>query len=1249
MSKKILALLLSLMMILSQSTLCFGEVLAGDEGADPVLESIVAKPETLNVPPYADNALLETFVANNIKVTAAYDDQSTGTIEKTDFTVAVAENTATVTYNEKTATVALSQSAVTTEPIVLDFESDMGGMTAKDWNAGNVLALSLEDGALKCDYTYTEGERSYLYLPLDNVDGAYYDTIKVKAKVENVEGTPGNFVMYYAGSDKTNADYTGESSDTRKSFAYANTTESDGLSSNSEYQEYIIDLTDNAHWKGLYVSKIRIDGLHNKSGIVYIDSIELYNKASQIVPSTEPIVWDFESNMTGVTVKNWNSNVLTASLENGALKCDYSYESGERSYLFFALPNIDGEYYNTLKIRAKVVGLAMANNFARMYYDGTDKVTGDTYSADSARTKSFSYTGLTESEGIWSNADYVDYEIDLSSINKWSDSTITRIRIDGLNNTSAVIYFDSVEIYHKEAAPELTGIEVAPSTLSVPYANQDNVLDFVKGAITGVTATYSDGSSALVTGYEVAINGEVATVTYEGMTDTIALTLEDASVVTPTLTGIEVAPSTLSVPYANQADIIGFVRGAITGVTATYSDGSSALVTGYEVAINGEVATVTYEGLTDTIALILEEEPQAGAPIVWDFESNMTGVTVKNWNSNVLTASLENGALKCDYLYESGERSYLFFALPNIDGEYYNTLKIRAKIASLPAASNFARLYFTGVDKVTGDTYGATSTRYRSFSYTGLTENNGVYSNADYVDYIVDLTTMPDWTKSTVSQLRIDGINNATAILYIDSLEIYHKELTGITVAPSAMEVPLSQQATAADYVKSHITSVIAVYSDGSEVEAEDYTVTVEDNTATVTYMDKTATIALTFVEEVVPPAPDDEVAEGEEFILYDFNEGTENFVKHGDIEISQIVTDDGITALEYISSVDTAAGKTETGYITKNVNLNPGQVYKIEMRVKFVGVTPVFGSGTTPAYNVIYAGSIDGKEFVGDSHHQIVGTYSDIELTEGEYWSKDGDWHIVTIDPTKANGTKTKSDGTVVEVNWGKSIIEQIRFDILKKSNGIVLVDYIKMYSVPSVTDIVFDNGGISASAVPVGTEKITLTLSDSLYEVKKNAVSVVSADGVSVEVKGVSHEKSTNKVVITIGELDSMTDYAVLINSNALANERQSLYKAIKATFTTEKGVLECNAAGDGSSAEFTFVNAGESKNVVLVATVWDGDKYVGKYTQPYQIAAGDSTYTFNYSSVTGGDRAEVAVWEYADGAVKAVYGKKVFTFER
>ena len=716
---------------------------------------------------------------------------------------------------------------------------------------------------------------------------------------------------------------------------------------------------------------------------------------------------------------------------------------------------------------------------------------------------------------------------------------------------------------------------------------------------------------------------------------------------------IEVAPDAMEVPET-ESDVENYVKSGISSLTAIYNDGTTAVVTtGYTVAVDGNVATVTYEGKTATIALTFVEEvvpPAPSSSIIFGFDTGLDGITSSN--NSKLSLSVADGVLTGTL---TDREVYMFVPLNNIDGSYYNTLKIRVKAEeardnedSLAKNANIT-MYFKGVSKIDGSDLNYTSARRKGFYLSGLVENNGVWSNDDYVEYVVDLSTLTDWSDAIVTQLRIDPLKNLLGTFKIDYIEIYHKELTGITVAPSAMEVPLSQQATAADYVKSHITSVIAVYNDGSEIEAQDYTVTVEENTATVTYMDKTATIDLTFVEEVIPPTPDDEVAEGEEYILYDFNEGTDGFTESGDVTISQIVTDDGITALEYISSVDTAAGKTETGFIAKNVNYNPGQVYKIEMRVKFVGVTPVFGTGTTPAYNVIYAGSIDGKEFVGDSHHQITGTYSDIELTEGEYWSKDGDWHIVTIDPTKANGTKTKSDGTVVEVNWGKSIIEQIRFDILKKSNGIVLVDYIKMYSVPSVTDIVFDNGGISASAVPVGTEKITLTLSDSLYEVKKNAVSVVSADGVSVEVKSVSHEKSTNKVVITIGELDSMTDYAVLINSNALANERQSLYKAIKATFTTEKGELECNAAGDGNSAEFTFVNAGESKNVVLVATVWDGDKFVGKYTQPYQIAAGDSTYTFNYSSVLGGDRAEVTVWDYADGTVKTVYGKKVFTFDR
>ena len=66
--------------------------------------------------------------------------------------------------------------------------------------------------------------------------------------------------------------------------------------------------------------------------------------------SKDSIIFDFESDMAGI--KSANATRLQLSLEGGNLKCvskfiDYS------SYMHIPLNNIDGEYYNRMKIVAK--------------------------------------------------------------------------------------------------------------------------------------------------------------------------------------------------------------------------------------------------------------------------------------------------------------------------------------------------------------------------------------------------------------------------------------------------------------------------------------------------------------------------------------------------------------------------------------------------------------------------------------------------------------------------------------------------------------------------------------------------------------------------------------------------------------------------------------------------------------------------------------------------------------------------------
>ena len=725
-------------------------------------------------------------------------------------------------------------------PILRDFSKNMADITVKNWNS-NVLTISLSDGKLKCDYSYLGGERSYMFLPLPNIDGEYYNRIRIKSKAENLSGNANgtySYHIYFTGTDKFIDEVYGGSSERAITKNYTGLSKnSDGTYSNADYQEYVINTEKLSMWPNSYISKIRLDGLYNASGTIYIDEIEFYHEEvvlssidakpdeitvpfsnqddilsyvkSQITgvvatysdettkdisdyivtidgsvatvsyedksdtialdyevkpyvtslavtpaeltvplsdqddvlsfvkesitevnavynngnavsvsdytvtvsgdtatvtydgvfsvialtyeepPMTEPVLFDFESDFDGITAKNFDSNVLTLSLEDGALKCDYNYVSGERSYIFITLPNIDGGHYDSMRIRAKIASVGTSTQTFRLFYTAKDKETGVDYTESSARGINVNYTNLSESNGVYANADYVDYIIDMSAITSWSDSYVSRIRLDGLANASGVLYIDSIEFYHNE------------------------------------------------------------------------------------IVSLKATPESITIPVEEQADILSYVKSKIDAVELVYYDGRTQVTTDYSVFVNGTVATVSCEDFSCDIALDLKTVPD---PVVFDFESDFDGITAKNFNSNVLTLSLEDGALKCDYNYVSGERSYIFITLPNIDGEYLNTMKIRAKIASVGTSAQTFRLFYTAKDKETGVDYTESSDRGINVNYTNLSESNGVYANADYVDYIIDMSAITSWSDSYVSRIRLDGLANASGLLYIDSIELYHAQ-----------------------------------------------------------------------------------------------------------------------------------------------------------------------------------------------------------------------------------------------------------------------------------------------------------------------------------------------------------------------------------------------------------------------------------------------------------------------------------------
>ncbi len=809
-----------------------------------------------------------------------------------------------------------------------------------------------------------------------------------------------------------------------------------------------------------------------------------------------PLVYDFEEdgNLSGIT--SASAARLQLSVENGNLKC-VSTLINYSSHMYLPLENIDGEYYNRFKIIAKVedacdLPASQRYSFA-LYYQGTDKTTGSAYGEAEARATRGYFTNLTENEGKFSNDGYEEYVIDLSTIGSWSDSTISKLRIDPMKNSSGILYIDKIEIYHEEEIPEPT-TEPTVEPTAQPTAQP-----------------------------------------------TTAPTAEPTEVPTEAPTQEPPAEDEGVLEYSFDSDVEGFVK-KDGNVTLTAEDGMLKYVS---------VATVDGNGKSSSGNMVKDVSYGIGQYCRLEMKVKLDGV-LPTFNGG-------NGA-------------------PNMTMNY------------------------SGTD-ADGNSYGISSARQTSRKYQAtLNADDGKYYS-DWQIIEIDFSELASWDICNVNKIRFDIIKNAEGTIYIDYIKFFTQPK-----APEPTEEPTiapTAEPTAAP------TTAPSESPSASEVPSE---------------------------EPPVAPSEEPPAAEGEEALVYNFDNSTEGFAgKDGDVTLT---AEGGL--LKYVSKAKyDSSNKAYSGNMTKDVNYGIGQYYKLEMRVKLAGVLPTFNGGNgAPNMTMNYSGKdANGVAYGISSARQTSYNYeATLNTEDGKYYS---DWQTVVID-----FADLEKDGST----WAICNIDKIRLDIIKNAEGTIYIDYIKLVSVPAVTDMSFDGKADIENAVPVGTKTITATLSSGIYSVDKSAVSITDADGVKVPIESVSYDDTTNAVTVKVEELDTITDYTLTINTNAMANKKQKLYKAIQASFKTEAGELEYSATGDANSAVMSFANkAIAPKTVRLIATVWSGDEYVGKVTQKYSIASGESTYTFDYSGAIGGDRVEVAVWDYDRGVVKKVYGKKVYKFNR
>lgn len=149
------------------------------------------------------------------------------------------------------------------------------------------------------------------------------------------------------------------------------------------------------------------------------------------------------------------------------------------------------------------------------------------------------------------------------------------------------------------------------TSISAKYSGGDVAVGTAVTALTGVvvTAHYSDGTSAPVTGYTlsgtIAEGGNTVTVSYGGLTTTFTVTgvADPNADANKTVTSISATYSGGDVPVGTAlTDLTGIV------VTARYSDGTTGTVTGYTlsgtIAEGNNVITATYRNFTTNFSII---------------------------------------------------------------------------------------------------------------------------------------------------------------------------------------------------------------------------------------------------------------------------------------------------------------------------------------------------------------------------------------------------------------------------------------------------------------------------------------------------------------------------------------------------------------------------------------------------------------------------------------------------------------------
>ena len=377
------------------------------------------------------------------------------------------------------------------------------------------------------------------------------------------------------------------------------------------------------------------------------------------------------------------------------------------------------------------------------------------------------------------------------------------------------------------------------------------------------------------------------------------------------LDSISVNPTALTVPYANQSDIAGYVKNNVV-VTANYSDASTKTVTDYTVDVAGTTATIAYEGKKATVTLTLEPAPTT-----------------------------------TDYTVKTGDETYTVEKGKSVDVSVYITAAagdgtmIGMAMLEIATPTGFTAAIKGGTGKT-----GANVTATNKVKVAV----NQAFAASSTDPFIVVTYTATDSAEN--AELKIAGVKLSDADLgKIDSSKVEVKgatitvtggstpsepTLTGISVNPDEVMVPYNQNVT--QVIGTTNFSVTAFYDDETSkvLDRLEYDIKISDdgNTATVSYKGKTAAINIKY-----QPTPVLTVEKSEITVPY----GTEDVeayvkaeIKSGKVKLDEtdLTFDDYV--IEFTNGADTATvkyAKDET--ITATVSVKYVELDKINVVIK--------------------------------------------------------------------------------------------------------------------------------------------------------------------------------------------------------------------------------------------------------------------------------------------------------------------------